>query len=238
VTELSNISEHAGALARLYGANPMIRAVNFHNTPRIRADQFRRELEHYSRRFSPVNQDELSEYLTTRRWNKSKPGLIIAVYEGFRNNYDVLAPLLEEFGFVGWFFIITGFLDCPVKDQLGFAEGHRIRMNTREYADGRYAMTWDELREIDRKHVIASHTRTHPQLSELPFAEIEREVVGAQEDLFGQLGRTVRAFSSRTGPAFGEVPEIDRCVEAAGYDLIFSNFRIQKLGSANGKMPV
>ncbi len=77
---------------------------------------------------------------------KPKPGLIVSVYEGYRNGYDVLLPLLERHGFIGWFFVITGFIDAPVKDQLQFALGHDIDMLTREYPDGRYALTWDQLR--------------------------------------------------------------------------------------------
>ena len=229
MTAPPDLGEHAEAIARLYSANPMIRVVNYHNTPRVRADQLREELAHYGQLFSSVNEDELAEYMTTGRWVKSKPGLIVAVYEGFRNGYDVLAPLLEEHGLTGWFFIITKFLNCPVDDQLTFTEGHRIRMQTREYSDGRYALTWNELRELDRKHVIASHTRSHPELSILDLETLEREVVGAQEDLQEQLGHRVRTFSSRTGPAYGEYPDIDRFVASAGYEFVFSNFRVQRV---------
>ncbi len=216
-------------LAELYSAKPIIRAVNFHNTSRARAAQYDRELAYYSQFFSSVNEDELDEYVTTGRWHKRKPGLIVGVYEAFRNGYDVLAPMLEQYGFTGWFFVITGFVNAAIEDQLSFTEEHRIRMRTREYPDGRYAMTWDELRELDRKHTIASHTRSHLQLAVLDPATLEQEIVGAQQDLEEQLGHKTRTFSSRTGPAAGESPSVDRLVAAAGYDFVFSNFRIQRV---------
>ena len=102
-------------------------------------------------------------------------------------------------------------------------------MRTREYGDGRYALTWDELRELDRKHVIASHTRSHWRLSTLNPATVEREIVGAQEDFEKHLGHKVRTFCSMKGPASGEDPSVDRLVVAAGYDFVFSNFRIQRV---------
>jgi hypothetical protein len=225
--------ERAAALEHLYKQHPLIRTVNFHNTSRARADQYDYELAHYSKSFSSVNEDDLDAYMTTGRWRKPKPGLIIAVYEGFRNGYDVLAPLLERHRFTGWFFIITGFINAAVKDQLSFAESHRIRMQTHEYSDGRYALTWDELRALDRNHVVASHTRSHTQLSLLDAATLEREVIGAQEDCQENLGHPVRTFSSLTGPAHGEHPDTDRLVIAAGYDFVFSNFRIQRIGSSS-----
>ena len=222
-------SEQSAVVEKMLAAGPIIRAVNFHNTSRARADQYDRELAHYSRFFSPVNEDGLDEYLTTGRWRKPKPGLIVAVYEGYRNGYDVFAPLLERHGFVGWFFLITGFLDAAVQDQLAFAQSHSIDMQTREYPDGRYALSWKEVRELDRKHVIASHARSHTQLSRLDPATVEREVVGAQEDFQKHLGHKVRAFASLTGPPYGENPTADRLIAAAGYEFVFSNFRIQRL---------
>lgn len=223
--------ERARSLAELYRAQPLIRAVNFHNTPLARSGQYERELAHYSRLFSPVTEEELAAYVTTGTWEKPKPGLIVAVYEGYRNGYDVLAPLLERYGLTGWFFVVTGFVKAGVEDQFQFAESHQIRMQTREYADGRYALTWDELRELDRKHVIAGHTRLHTRLSELDEVTLEREVVGAQEDLREHLGHEVRAFSSFGGPAVGECSSVDRVIEAAGFEFVFSNFRIQRVGS-------
>ncbi len=219
----------AALLEELYRANPVIRTVNFHNTPRERADQYDRELEHYGRLFTSVNEDELSQYMATGCWQKSKPGLIIAVYEAYRNGLDVLAPLLEKHGFIGWFFVITGFVNAPVQEQLAFTKQHRIRMQTREYADGRYALTWDELRQLDQRHVIASHTRSHWQLSHLDPSVLESEIVGAQEDLTQNLGHPVRTFCSLKGPAFGDNPVADRLVERAGYEFVFSNLRVQRI---------
>jgi peptidoglycan/xylan/chitin deacetylase (PgdA/CDA1 family) len=229
MSDTKTFAQAAAELERMFATHPVIRAVNFHNTSRAKADQYDRELAQYSRFFSSVNQDELDQYLVTGQWNKPKPGLIVSVYEGYRNGYDVLLPLLERHGFIGWFFVITGFIDAPVKDQLQFALGHDIDMLTREYPDGRYALTWDQLRKLDQKHVIASHSRSHTQLSLLPSATREEEIIGAQQEFKKQLGHPVRAFASLTGPAYGENKLTDRLVAAAGYDFVFSNFRIQRI---------
>ncbi len=229
MSDTATFAERAAELERLWTTRPLIRAVNFHNASRAKVDQYDRELAHYSKFFSSVNQNELDEYLTTGKWHKSKPGLIVSIYEGYRNGYDVLAPLVEKHGLLGWFFVITGFVNSDVKDQLPFALGHDIDMLTREYPDGRYALTWDELRKLDKKHVIASHSRSHTQLSLLPTATREEEIVGAQKTFQKELGHPVRAFASLTGPAYGENAETDRFVDAAGYDFVFSNFRIQRV---------
>ncbi len=225
----SAFTQHAASLVELYDTKPVIRVCNFHSTPRHRAKEYDHQLSQYAQFFSSVNEEELAEYLITGNWHKPKPGLIVAVYEAFRNGYDVLAPLLERHGFTGWFFVITGFIDTAPADQVAFAETHRIRMRTFEYPDARYALTWDELRQLDRKHVIASHTRSHRELSLLDWETAEHEVVGAQEDLRCQLGHPAHTFASLTGPAFGDHGQTDRLILQAGYRYVFSNYRIQRV---------
>lgn len=212
---------------------PVLRAVNIHNTPRANASRLEAQLAGYARDFLPVTEDELDAYLATGVWRKPKPGLVIAVYEGYRNGFDVLLPLLDRHGWVGWFFVITGFIDTPAPRQFEFAAGHDIDMTTREYeGDGRYAMTWEELRIVGARHVIASHTRTHVSLAGLGPAARESEVLGAQRDLEKNLGRSARAFASLGGPAYGVDPATDSLIDRAGYQFVFSNLRIQRLRRA------
>ena len=226
-------AERATQLADVFATHPLIRAVNFHSTARVNAPMYERQLASYRRNFSSVTQDELDRYLTTGQWSKPKPGLIISVFEGYRNSYDVLLPLLEKYGFIGWFWMITTFINTPIAQQRSYADHHDIDMLTHEYPDGRYALTWDELRQIDRRHVVASHSRSHALLSKLPADVQYQEVVGSQDDFIEHLGHPVRGFVSLPGPAYGEPPAIDRLIRQAGYDFVFSNFRIQRIRAKN-----
>lgn len=219
-------------LTALFRERPLIRVVNYHNTPRSNAEQLERELAQYSEAFSSVNEAELREYLRTGRWTKSKPGMIPVLYEGYRDGYDVMAPLLEKYGFVGWYFIITEFIKASIPDQLPLALSHHINMKTREYPDGRYALSWDEIKQLSKKHVIASHARNHSELSTLTEEVRQQEIQGSQDDFRKYFGRPVKGFSSLRGPAHLEHPEVDtsRLVETAGYEFIFANYRIQRVG--------
>lgn len=220
-------------LEKSFSTHPLIRAVNFHSTSRERAATYDRQLEQYSRSFSSVNEDELREYLTTGRWHKSKPGLIVSVFEGYRNSYEILTPLIEKHGFIGWYWVITGFINAPVAEQLDFADHHDIDMLTHEYTDGRYALTWDEIRRLDKKHVVACHTRSHQLLADMDEATRRDEIVGSQEQFKKHLGHSVRSFVSLTGPPYGEDATTDKLVRAAGFEFVFSNFRIQRIDAAS-----
>jgi peptidoglycan/xylan/chitin deacetylase (PgdA/CDA1 family) len=136
---------------------------------------------------------------------------------------------LEEFGLVGWFFVITGFVKALPVAQLQFAQEHDIGMATREYSDGRYALSWSELQEIDRRHVVASHARSHVLLAPLDEAAREHEVLGSQQDFEEHLGHRVRSFVSYGGPEYGTHRPTDALINRAGYQFVFSNLKIQRL---------
>ena len=219
-----------------FASGAAISVVNYHNTPADRADQYDHELAALARQFAPTTEDDLAAYITDGRWPKSKPGVVIALYNGYRNNYDVFWPLLEKHGLTGWFFAASGYVGCPAKDQLRFGSEHNLRTIPDEYVDGRYAMNWGELRSIDGRHVIASHTRNHAQIATADEAALASEIIGSQADFREQLGHPVRAFAWLFGHAYGKVPLADRYIDEAGYEFLFSNFMIQRL-SRMSKQP-
>jgi peptidoglycan/xylan/chitin deacetylase (PgdA/CDA1 family) len=219
----------ANELEQLLSTRPLVRAMNFHNTSAERSHIFGRQLEICSRYFSPVSEGDLDEYLQTGEWHKDKPGMILAFYEGYRNGYDVVRPILDRLGLTGWFFVITGFVEAPPADQLDYAIEHGIGIESYEYEDGRYAMNWSELRELDGSHVIASHALSHEAIAPMDEPQRIAEVIGSQQTFAEKLGHPVRTFVSRGGPAYGEHASTDRLIDAAGYQFVFSNLRIQRL---------
>lgn len=216
-------------IARAFGAAAPVTAVNYHNTPAYRAAQYDYELAAIAERYSSANEDDLAHFLATGRWEKAKPGIVLAFYNGYRNNYDMMRPLLEKHGLVGWFFAATGYVSCPPAEQLAFGAQRTLKTIPNEYPDGRYALDWAELRELDRDHVVASHTRNHTRVSLEDDAALEEEIVGAQRDFERELGHPVRSFAWLFGGAYGENPRADSWVDQAGYEFLFSNFQIQRL---------
>ena len=212
-----------------FRAGASISVINYHNTPAYRAQQYDSELANIAERFAPTGEDELAVFLEKGCWPHSKPGAVIASYNGYRNNYDVFRPLLEKHGLIGWFFATSGYVGCPIADQLKFGSEHNLKTIADEYADGRYAMSWQELRAMDGRHVIGSHTRNHAHLSVADLAAMESEIIGSQDDFRFNLGHPVRSFAWLFGNAYGETPVADRFIDRAKYEFLFSNFMIQRL---------
>jgi peptidoglycan/xylan/chitin deacetylase (PgdA/CDA1 family) len=172
-----------------------IRLVNSHDTPPFAVASYRRQLAFYARHFAGADAADLAGLLADGRWDKGKPGLILSFDDGLRTHYDVAAPLLEEHGFVGWFFVPLQFIDTPVKQQVAFAREHRIQASAPP-PDGRIAMSWEELRDLARRgHVVGCHTRTHHRLDAgTPPEQLDDEIVAAKADLETRLGSSVDHF--------------------------------------------
>lgn len=229
----TTFQEEAEVVERMLASRPLVRAANFHNTPRYREAEFEGQLKHWSQHFSSVNEHELDEYLQTGAWHKLKPGLIVGLYNGYRNTYDVMRPLLERYGFVGWYFVPTAFVSTPAAEQASFVTTRTLKVIANEYRDGRVALDWRELRELDRNHVVACHTRNHSQIITQNIQLLEGEVVGPQRDFEAHLGHAVRSFASLSGAAYGENEVADRLIKAAKYQFVFSNLKIQRLCDVN-----
>lgn len=219
-------------LASAFRSAAPISAINYHNTPAYRAHEYDRELAALAERFAPTGEDELARFFETGSWPGRKPGVIIALYNGYRNNYDVFRPLLEKHGLIGWFFAASAYASCPAADQVAFSARQNLRLIPDEYADGRYAMDWTELRALDRDHVVASHTRNHARIAVDDAVGMEDEIVGAQQDFHANLGHPVRSFAWLLSGTHGQSPLTDACLARAGYEFLFSNFKVQRLPAA------
>ncbi len=174
--------------------HPYIRAINYHDIAPSSAARFESQLRHYARHFVPVGLGDLLA-LNGRCWPHSRPGLILCFDDGLRTHADVAGPLLDRYGFIGWFMVPVGFIDTPPSEQRRYALEHRILYGAEELPDARIAMTPEDVRQLDRRHVICSHTLNHQRLTaSLTRRAMEEEIIGGKRRLEAHLGHEVRVF--------------------------------------------
>lgn len=89
-----------GLQARIGG--PDLRALNYHDVPPAGAAAFEVKRASYARLFEPVGMLELLDLLAGR-WTHQRPGLLLSFDDGLKSHAEVVAPLLERYGFPGWF---------------------------------------------------------------------------------------------------------------------------------------
>lgn len=116
--------------------------------------------------------------------------------DGYDDAATAAAPMLRRYGDIGTFFVTTGFLGKP---------GH---------------LTQSDVRALARSGMdIEAHTLTHPDLTVLAPAAIDREVRGSRAALESITGGRVRAFAYPSGRFNAAV---ERAVNDAGYDVAFA----------------
>lgn len=205
--------------AQRWLAGDHLRAVNYHDVPPSLAERFEAQLRFYQRHFAPVDYEGLMAF-REGRWSQPRPGLMICFDDGHRGHAQVVAPLLEKYGFVGWFLVPPGFVDAQPVDQPNFAREHAIEVLSPPAADGRVALSWDEVRWLAGDHEIVCHTMNHTRLvDDLSDERLTLETVGARRRLEEEIGSPVRAFGWVGGEEWAYSADGARAVERAGFEV-------------------
>lgn len=145
---------------KTYHDNQMIRVINYHRTPKTELKTFEKQLKWYKKIFRNIDYSDFTLFMDGRL-TLEKPGIILSFDDGLLNNYEYAAPLLEKYGFTGWFFVSTGL------------------------ADGVEYMTYDDMKDLVRRgHVIGCHTYSHHRMSENDTEEVlYHEITEAKQQL-------------------------------------------------------
>lgn len=126
--------------------------------------------------------------------------VVITFDDGWDGQYRYAAPLLEQYGFTGTFYVYTNVL--------------------RDSSAAGTFMSWQDAGDlVARGHEIGSHTLSHPVLTRLRPAALAREVTTSKARLEERLGITISTFAYPYGA------QNDRVVEAvatAGYQTAVS----------------
>lgn len=194
-----------------------IRAVNYHAIQRHDVTNFRRHLEWYSREFANVSYEGLKGFLSEGEWDHDRPGILLTFDDGTKSHFEVVAPLLAEFGFTGWFFVPAGLLD---EGQEGSGQDP-LRDNN---------LTIPQLRRLAERHIICSHGESHIRLSrDVEWDVLQNEIERSKNHLESLVGRPV--------PVFGWIGGEEWAYCEAAAALVRKNYDLAFLGSSDVIVP-
>ena len=187
-----------------------IRVINYHDTPKKFEYNFNQQLIFYKRNFYPVDLNNLED-LINGKWEKEKPGLIISFDDGLQSNYTIATPLLEKYGFTGWFFIPVGLIGTgQCKDF------HHTGNEDCSY------MSWNEIAELNKNHIIGCHTLTHCRLfSSLSEGKLKQEIINSKEILENKLNSKNDIFCWVGGEEETYTATAAKYIREAGYKYSF-----------------
>ena len=120
--------------------------------------------------------------------------------DGYRSVYEEAFPLLREHRMTATVFLT-----------IGMAGESPERLPS---LDGRAMLSWHEIREMHRYGIaFGAHTLTHPDLTTLPTAMAEKEIVESKEIIEQALGVPVSSFAY----PFGRYDETCRRIAGAHF---------------------
>lgn len=209
-----------------------IRTLHFHNTPRKNESLYRRQMQKISEYYEVLSFNGVKALLSGGIATRTP--LVIGLFDGYRNNFDVMHPLLEEYGLCAWILLVTDFLSTPAAGQHNVLERYKMQWLEREYADGRYAMTWQEALLLSKRHTIVNHSATHFLLNSNQTKEqVRYEVEHAQEIIVQKLGIAPRIFSWLGGAGCTTNQAATDLLRQNGFQCIFGE-RLEYIGAFDG----
>lgn len=211
-----------------------LRLMNYHNTPPSRRSALRDELGALMDHRTPWTLEDLDHAFATGQGpdgaRGEKPGFLAVFYEGYAASASVAAQVCDELGITAWFALCTGWIDCPPGQQELFARAHDIALLPEDLDGERLAMTWDEVADVSRRHVVFPHTASHHGVNEPATPrDLAREVLEPKRRLDAVTGQDSPAFAWLHGSPTGVSAVHDAAVRAAGYRYLFSNTAIHRL---------
>lgn len=173
--------------------NNYIRIINYHE---ISMDNhFEEHLKWFNQNFQNCTYEMMEDFLAGNFMFTGKPGLIITFDDGFDNNYEFAKPLLERYGFTGWFFVPAGLVDTP---------GYMSTENLKQL--------------VESQHVIGCHTWSHHRMSKADTDDtLKREIVDSKRILETKLRKKVTIFCWVGGEEQTYASKAERYIEASDY---------------------
>ena len=214
------------AVLKIMHGRSYVRAINYHDTPFDFEKNLERQLQFYQQHFDNCSESDLVNFLKRGLWDKDKPGLIISFDDGLYSNYSVAAPLLERYGFHGFFFVPTALIG-PQEDLSSATRpapgDHDIIVHGSEGLLKRGFMNWGELRDLNnRGHAVGVHTRHHIRLTDkLDDITLVDEILMAGQELETNLGKPAESFCWVGGEEWSYGREADRKIKSSGYHFAF-----------------
>jgi peptidoglycan/xylan/chitin deacetylase (PgdA/CDA1 family) len=157
-----------------------------------------------------------------RRAALPKRVLAITFDDGYQDNYDHALPALAEHGFTATIFLVSGAIG---------ADNEFDRANTPERVP---MLTAGQIQTMHGAGLtFGSHTRSHPNLEDLPGESAAREIASSRDEIEAIVQAPVHHFAypyTRVNPRLEkEVREAGYHSACAGVGTPFKQFRLSRI---------
>ena len=174
-----------------------------------------------------ISLEEATKLINEKRFDK-KTYISLTFDDGFEECYTVIAPLIEQYGSRGAFFINANYIESDV--------GYQNQFNEKTKTYTKKPMYWNQVIELhNRGHLIGSHNLDHADMSKLNEDELEFQLKENKMILENKLNYTCNYFAWTYGQ-MQYFPERALIATLKYHDYIFSGTDYKNYFSRNNKV--
>ena len=192
------------------------------------ADVFRKMLAEMSKTVSFIRIEDAVRMITERQ-HPSKPLVAFTFDDGFMDDYDVFAPILEEFGTNALFFINPNYVDGDEDYILNFDDNVVMTPNKRP-------MRWSHIYELSKRgHIIGAHTMDHYMVNSDDKAILNYQINTCKEVIENHIGVPCDYFAFPYGK-LSQANNLSIAIACKKYKYVFSQSDYKHYFSFGGKV--
>ncbi len=175
--------------------------------------QLDRQLDIVSRRFRIIGFSEALDMAAGRK--EHVDAAVITFDDGYRDNFENAAPILEKRQMTACFFLTTNLVEGVSSEG---SDGSGLL--------GFPGMTWKQAKDLhNRGFELGAHTRSHPILPSIPLEEASREILESKERMQDALNVPVRYFAYPGGKKYLHYNDAIKGIVAGEFDVCCTSDR-------------
>lgn len=172
--------------------------LNYHGTQKKFIDNFIKQIKYLKQRYEIISPEEFEEFVNLKKELKGKK-MLLTFDDGVKNNQYAIEEL-NKLGISAYFFVVPQFINTPIDNQkMFFLKNIRPVINTEidNNLEDFTALSWDDLKEISKKHTIGCHTYSHTMIKDsLNSEDLTKEIIESKSIIEREIGIKVNSFCS------------------------------------------
>ena len=192
------------------------------------ADAFRKMLTELSKTVTFIRIEDAVRMIIEHQC-PSKPLIAFTFDDGFMENYDVFAPILEEFGTNALFFINPNYVDGNEEYIQNFDDNVVMTPD-------KCPMRWNQICELSRRgHIIGAHTMDHYMVNSDDKQILEYQINTCKEVIENHIGVPCDYFAFPYGK-LTQANDLSISIACQKYKYVFSQSDYKHYYSFGGKV--
>lgn len=192
------------------------------------ADAFRKMLTELSKTVTFIRIEDAVRMIIEHQC-PSKPLIAFTFDDGFMDNYDVFAPILEEFGTNALFFINPNYVDGNEEYIQNFDDNVVMTPD-------KCPMRWNQICELSRRgHIIGAHTMDHYMVNSDDKQILEYQINTCKEVIENHIGVPCDYFAFPYGK-LTQANDLSISIACQKYKYVFSQSDYKHYYSFGGKV--